>query len=304
MHRLDSQRERIIALHGRFQEGERHAPEVCPESNGLRDIDAGTQSARCDDRPACRPHLMKAHHRRYAPREERIPEIGEFGAARPQAFDLRPRRAPVAADINGACSGAPDDPCGSGRYAGTRLLHDDGIGELPAEVSQRFDAPLCVVIALRLNRFLERIDVDGDRLCIDHLDSPFRPLDAVVTELDDPQVRAEERVWRLLSHDGETSLQFGLLQCRSLRTDTHAEVVPLGSPCEPPVHLEGIRMSSGHRCNEEGGTERSIEEPCPHLDSIHIALGKGVVNQAHVPESSITGLDGLFAAYLQVFPFS
>ena len=160
------------------------------------------------------------------------------------------------------------------------------------------------MIALRLNRFLKRIDVDGDRLCIDHLDSPLRPLDAVVAELDDSKVRAEERVWRFLPHDSETLLQFGLLQCRSLRTDTHAEVIPFGGTCQPSVHLEGVRMSSGHRCNEEGGTECSIEEPRFRLDRVHVALGKSVMHQAHVPKAGVAGLDGLLAAYLQVIPFS
>ena len=108
------------------------------------------------------------------------------------------------------------------------------------------------MIAFRLNRFLERIDVDGNRLCIDHLDSPIRPLDAVVAELDDTEVRTEEGTRCLLPHDGETPFQIGFFQCRSLRTDTHTEGIPFGGTCKPPVYLEGVRVSSGHRCNEEG----------------------------------------------------
>ncbi len=159
------------------------------------------------------------------------------------------------------------------------------------------------MVAFRLNRFLKRVDVDGDRICIDHLDSPLRPLDAVVAELDDSQVRTEEGMWRFLPHDDETVLQFGLFQCGSLRTDTHTEVIPFGGTCEPPVHLEGVRMSSGHRCNEEGGGECSVEEPGSGLDRIHIALRKGVVDQPHILKTGVSGLNRFLTTDNQVIPF-
>jgi hypothetical protein len=145
--------------------------------------------------------------------------------------------------------------------------------------------------------------VDGDSLCINHLDSPLGPLDAVVAELNDAKVRTEEGMRCFLPHDGETLFQFGLFQCRSLRTDTHAEVIPFGSTCEPPVYLEGVRVSSGHRCNEEGRAECSTEEPGLGLDRIHIALGKSVMDQPHVPETGVAGLDGFLTTDVEVIPF-
>ena len=107
-----------------------------------------------------------------------------------KAFDFRPAGAAGACHVNGRYAGINESLCGAGTYAVADLFGDNGHGQSATNRLDFAEQTSKVGVALRLYSFLERVEVEDERICFNHIDGSLAFAHAVaVVELDCAKIR-------------------------------------------------------------------------------------------------------------------
>ena len=103
------------------------------------------------------------------------------------------------------------------------------------------------MVALRLDRFLQEIEVDRNRIRPDHLNGPLRPFDPVVAELDNTEICYQECMGCFGADHRERIGKGRVLKRSPLGADAHSDPIPFCSPCKTGIRIPGTGMTTGHR---------------------------------------------------------
>ena len=226
-----------VDMRRRLQEGEGQPGEARAEGYRLRDIDAAPQPTARDQRHARQRgrHTGDALRRRDAPIDEVCGDPRGHRIARAMHLDLAPRGAARPGHVD----------C---RHARIRQLPGDGGGDPPAHLlgdhrhadgaADGLDfgeqaAP--IVVALGLQRLLHGVEVENERVRLDHRDGAAAFVHAVaMVQLHRPDVRQQQDIRRDGAH-AERVRQSRLLYRAALRADAEAR----GPPAAPPPQVAG-----------------------------------------------------------------
>src|SRR5437870_5421703 len=152
---------RLFAFRGRREDGMGEAGEVRPQADRLGGIEAVVQPAAGDQRQLwCRAMSYDQRlRRRDAPLGKRQGELDLLGPLPAEGLHAGKTRAAKPGDVDGGHAGHGQQPRGALRDAAADLLDDNRHGQLLTEDTDLLDQSSEVVIAFRLQRLLQWIEM-------------------------------------------------------------------------------------------------------------------------------------------------
>src|SRR5208283_4179928 len=260
----------------------------------------------CDHRASGACHLGKAHDRGDAPAGKilakglEIPVLCIPALIGADALDRGPGRPAPAAGIDGSCPCAPALAGNLPRDPAPGLLDDHRGLYLRTERGDRGKAAGRGVVPLRLDGFLEEIEVDGNRVGADHPDGFLGPGSPVVAELHSTEICDQECMGCLVTDDRKRVGERRVFKGCPLGAHAHAEAETFGDPGKAGVCLLCFGMAAGHCRYKEGRREPVAEKPGGQVDRAHVAFRQCIVDQPDITKACIAGLDLFFCADTQV----
>ena len=113
------------------------------------------------------------------------------------------------------------------------------------------EQPPPVPIAIRLERLLQRVDVQNEGIGADHVDRPPAVIHAVApVKLHCAKVGKQQNIRRNVAHP-EGVGRFGLLEAGTLRTQSHRDAARLRALGQGTVNRCSGSRAAGHRRNHE-----------------------------------------------------
>src|SRR5205823_12823894 len=152
------------------------------------------------------------------------------------------------------------------RYPRARLLGDERYPDAPSERADRLERATRAGLPLGLDALLEIVEMDGERVRLDHRDD-LRDvaraqchLAVLLHELRDAEVRDDERARGSVSDHRVRRREHRIADRGALAADTHRDAVTLGPAREQLVHGERGTVTAGHPGDYERKREPVAEE--------------------------------------------
>src|SRR5690606_38941096 len=108
--------------------------------------------------------------------------------------------------------GFPAEAGSSGGYPAPRLLHHHRDAEFSTQLGDCIKAPSGIMVTFRLDRFLQKIEMDGNRIGIDHRYRPLRPFNTMIPQLNSADIRSQKGFWGHLPDYGKGVLKIRILE--------------------------------------------------------------------------------------------
>ena len=169
------------------------------------------------------------------------------------------------------------------RHAAARLLHDDGSAEFGGEAGDGIEAAAEVAVAIVLDDFLRRVEVDAERVCIDGADEVLQLGRGAGCGLHGSDVAEQERggcdiAHRIGAERGRVS------EHRSLGADAEADAKPLCRGSEAAVDVACAVCAARHSGDEERCAELLAGVGAAEVNCAVIKLRQAVVEQCELVE--------------------
>jgi hypothetical protein len=189
--------------------------------------------------------------------------------------------------------GEPDAGDGAGDGPGdavAHLLQHDRHADVGDHGRQARGHAAPAHVPTGLQRLLQRVDVEGERVGADLLDRPSRLLDAVAAQqLRRPEVAHQQHVGRHVTYlEGGARLR--TLEHDALRPEHHAHAQPLRRLREVAVDAPRLVGAAGHGPDEQRRAQAPSEEVDGGVDAAEVRLGQRTVRQVDALEPGPTRL--------------
>ena len=275
----------------------RETGEVRPQSDRLGGIEAVVQSAAGDQGEVrCRAVGRDQRLRRGdPPLGEREGELDFLGPLAPERLHPGEAGAAQSGDVDGGDAGLRQLRRGLLRDTAADFFHDHRDGQFLAEHRDLLDQSLEVMVAFRLQRFLQRVEVQDQRIGPDHLDR-FQALFLAhaVVQLDGAEIGEKQDVGGDAA-DLVGGAQVLVRQPGPLGADAEGDPDRLGDERQPPVDVAGGLRATGHARDQEGQLERLAQKGGGRIDRVQVQVREGLVHEGEALEAGATGrLHGRF----------
>lgn len=272
---------RFEAFIGGAQERTSDSHEIGAERKGFRNVEARTNAAARDKRVGGRDRtrIDESLGRWYAPackgtRDSRSPRF-----CNAVALDFAPRRSPGPSDVDGGNAGIKERAHRIGSNSPTDLLDDDWKTGAIAEMCDTLEQAAETRVAFGLQRFLQRIEMKGERIGVQHFDQAPALRDAItLIELHGTEIGQERDVGRQRTNV-ERFDRAGRLDQRATRSKAHCESVLLCDASESPVEPTRSARTARHARYEKRRSKSPAEKFGRRIDVGEIDLRQSAVRK-------------------------
>ena len=187
---------------------------------------------------------------------------------------------------------------GRDRNTAAGFLDEYGNAELANETLEGGESAAKLRGSFRLERLLERIEMDHEGLGFERIDDTTNRRDACRDHLADAEVGDEERPRSGLSEQGRLFRKGSSFELASLRTDPQCPAALFAGDREIAIEGGRIGMAHGHSGDEKWRVERAVEAALGDADVGEVEFGQGLVAQADLLQPGhalrlIAGIEGL-----------